>query len=194
MSGAPIRRGFVVVSGAPGAGKSTLAGPLAIRLGLPLIGKDHIKETLHDILPEGPDRVIWSKHLGAASMELIWTLASHAPAAVLEANFYPKNDDQRGKLAALPGPLVEVYCRCPPGLAAERYAARHASRHPTHISSEITAEQLADFDRPIALGPVIEVDTAAPVDLEALAARIEALLTASPTAPSPREAKGSFAS
>ena len=77
-----IRRGFVIVSGAPGAGKSTLAGPLAERLGLPLIGKDHIKETLFDHLPEGPDRAVWSKILGAASFEVVWTLASHAPAAV----------------------------------------------------------------------------------------------------------------
>jgi predicted kinase len=162
----------VIVSGAPGAGKSTLAGPLAARLGLPLIGKDHIKETLHDHLPEAPDRMVWSKHLGAASMELIWTLARHAPAAVLEANFYPKSAYQRGKLVGLGAPLVEVYCQCPPQLAAERYAARHASRHPTHISSEVTAEQLADFDRPIALGPVIEVDTTTPVDLDALAGAI----------------------
>ena len=166
----------MVVSGAPGAGKSTLAGPLAERLGLPLIGKDHIKETLHDHLPEGPDRMVWSKHLGAASMELIWTLASHAPAAVLESNFYPKSEYQRSKLAGLGAPLVEVYCRCSPQLAAERYAARHVGRHRTHISGEITAEQLADFDRPIALGPVIEVDTAEPVDVEAIALRIEAEL------------------
>jgi predicted kinase len=166
----------VIVSGAPGAGKSTLAGPLAERLGLPLIGKDHIKETLHDTLPPGPDRVTWSKFLGAASFELIWTLASHAPAAVLEANFYPKSDYQRGKLAALPGPLVEVYCRCPAELAAQRYAARHAGRHPTHVSAEVTLEQLAEFDRPIALGPIIEVDTSARVDLEAVASRIETLM------------------
>jgi predicted kinase len=168
----------VIVSGAPGAGKSTLAGPLAQRLGLPLIGKDHIKETLHDHLPPGPDRAAWSKLLGAASMELIWTLARHAPAAVLEANFYPKSDYQRGKLAALPGPLVEVYCRCPPALAAARYAARHAGRHPTHVSGEVTLEQLADFDRPLALGPVIEVDTSAPVDVEAIASQAVALLSA----------------
>ena len=158
----------MIVSGAPGAGKSTLAGPLAARLGLPLIGKDHIKETLYDHIPAGAERAVWSKILGGASMELIWTLASHTPAAVLEANFRPRSDYERGKLAALPGPLVEVYCRCPPELAAERYAARHASRHPTHTSGEVSPEYLADFDRPIALGPVIEVDTRAPVDIETL--------------------------
>jgi len=53
----------VVVSGAPGAGKSTLAGPLAERLGLPLIGKDHIKETLFDHIPAQAERAAWSKAL-----------------------------------------------------------------------------------------------------------------------------------
>ncbi len=169
-----IQRGFVIVSGQPGAGKTTLAGPLAANLGLPLIGKDHIKETLYDHIPERPDRVAWSKILGGASMELIWTLASHAPAAVLEANFYPRSDYQRGKLTALAAPLVEVYCRCPPELAAERYAVRHPQRHPTHVSGEVSLQYLAEFDRPFSLGPVIEVDTSAAVDIADLADAVRA--------------------
>lgn len=40
----------MVVSGSPGAGKSTLAGPLASKLGFPLLSKDIIKETLFDQL------------------------------------------------------------------------------------------------------------------------------------------------
>lgn len=39
-----------MVSGAPAAGKSTLARALAPRLGLPLISQDDIKETLFDAL------------------------------------------------------------------------------------------------------------------------------------------------
>jgi hypothetical protein len=109
-------------------------------------------------------------------MELIWTLARLAPAAVLEADFRPGSDYERAKLAALPGPLVEVYCRCPPQLAAERYAARHAGRHPTHVSGEVSLEQLAEFDRPLALGPVIEVETGAAVDVAALADAVRAAL------------------
>jgi hypothetical protein len=37
---------FVLVTGPPGSGKTTLAGPLAERLSLPLIAKDTIKEAL----------------------------------------------------------------------------------------------------------------------------------------------------
>jgi predicted kinase len=40
-----VRR-LVYVSGAPGAGKTSLAGPLAAELGYTLITKDTIKETL----------------------------------------------------------------------------------------------------------------------------------------------------
>lgn len=40
-------RRLVFVSGAPGAGKTSLAIPLAAELGFSLVCKDKIKETLH---------------------------------------------------------------------------------------------------------------------------------------------------
>jgi predicted kinase len=43
----------VLVSGVPGAGKSTLAGPLAAELGFALLAKDTIKEVLADALGVG---------------------------------------------------------------------------------------------------------------------------------------------
>lgn len=69
--------GFVVVSGLPASGKSCLAAPLARELGLPLISKDDIKETLGEHLPcEGREG---SARLGRAGVEVLWTLASRAP-------------------------------------------------------------------------------------------------------------------
>ena len=47
-------RRMVFVSGAPGAGKTSLAIPLAAELGFALACKDKIKETLHDALGAPP--------------------------------------------------------------------------------------------------------------------------------------------
>jgi adenylate kinase family enzyme len=44
--GVTATRVVVLVSGAPDAGKTALAVPLAAALGLPLLSKDQIKETL----------------------------------------------------------------------------------------------------------------------------------------------------
>ena len=44
---------LIVVTGAPGSGKSTVAVPLARRLGVPLIAKDDIKEALWDHIGPG---------------------------------------------------------------------------------------------------------------------------------------------
>ena len=175
-----VARGFVIVSGPPGAGKSTLAIPLAQRLGLPLLCKDRIKETLHDRLPAHGGAADWSRSLGGASMELIWALAAVFPAAVLEANFRPDSAYERQRLASLPAPLVEVYCRCPLALAAERYnrRAQLADHHPTHVLRHIGVEKLREFDHPVALGPVIETDTTAPVDVTAIAAQVRDMLSA----------------
>jgi hypothetical protein len=111
------RRDVVLVSGMPGAGKSTLAGPLAAALRLPLLSKDLIKETMHDGLngagrdPGTPADLAWSRGLGATAMELLWALAAQAPAVMLEANFRPRSEYERDRIAGLVadgGRLIEV--------------------------------------------------------------------------------------
>jgi predicted kinase len=163
-------RRVVIVSGVPGAGKSTLAGPLAAGLGFALLGKDRIKETLHDALGSPPaDRSWsgrpWTKWLGGAAMELIWALAADAPAVVLEANFRPRSEYERGRIIGLGGQVVEVYCDCPIQLATARYNDRAATRHPVHVVDSLSADLAAEFDQPIGLGELVVVDTSAPVDI-----------------------------
>ena len=82
---------LVYVSGRLGAGKSSLAFPLAAELGYSLVTKDLVKETLHDALyVPGEDELdqAWSRRLGGASMELLWVLAACAGDMVIEANFH----------------------------------------------------------------------------------------------------------
>jgi predicted kinase len=170
----------VLVSGAPGAGKTTLAIPLAAELGFALLRKDRIKETLHDALgAPAPDRA-WSRRLGAAAMELLWALGADAPAVVLEANFRPHSAYERGRITALGGRVVEVNCWCPPELAADRYALRAAVSHAVHVQTSLSPADLAEFDRPVGIGKLITVDTTGPVDIPALAAAVCAGLGADP--------------
>jgi hypothetical protein len=83
---------IVIVSGAPsGAGKTTLAKPLADALGFSLIAKDDIKETMFDALDGPPEDRAYSRSIGGASMALLWMLATRCPKVVLEANFRPYN-------------------------------------------------------------------------------------------------------
>ncbi len=176
----PQRR-VVFVSGAPGAGKTSLAIPLAAELGFALVSKDRLKETLHDALGAPPPDLAWSRRLGAAAMELLWMLAADAPAVVVEANFRPRDPYQRGKLAALARCPVEVYCRCDPELAARRYNARAAGCHPVHVVASLPPQVRAEYDQPVSVGAVVTVDTAVPVDITAVAAAVRAHLPAPPS-------------
>jgi predicted kinase len=176
---ARVVRHVVVVSGAPGAGKSTLAGPLARVLGFPLLSKDVIKETLFDQLGHvEDDEVASSKKLGATAMELLWRLAAECPSVVIEANFRSHNSYERERLNVLSSRPVEVYCRVPIAVAAERYARRGASaaHHEVHVERSLPDASFEGFQSAFNLGPVLEVDTTRAVDVEALAAEVVRLL------------------
>ena len=164
---------FVVVSGPPASGKTTLARAIAPVLGLPLIAKDTIKQALMTVLPVAD--VAASRVVGRASVAALLAVAAESGGAVLESVWHRSYavDDLR----RLPGAVVEVFCRCDPVLTAKRYALRAGSRDAGHFdASRATGELWNDeVARPVAGGwPVIEVDTTGPVDVRPLAAAIRA--------------------
>ncbi len=174
-----MSRRLVLVTGPPGAGKSTLAEPLAAALGMPLLAKDVVKEQLYDSLWPGiGDAEYWSRRLSSAAVDLLLAIAGRLPEVVIEANFRPRSATQRERLEALDAVLVEVYCRCPDELAARRFAARARAggQHPAHPLTSLPDQLLAEFDRPVGLGTVIEVDTTEPVDLAVLADKVRSAL------------------
>ena len=169
----------VIVNGPPGSGKSTLAAPLARELGVPLLAKDAVKETLLDTLGYA-DRAE-SRRIGAASGEVLWTLLAGCPdGAVIESWLAPSLRDvvraglARGSVEA--DRAVEVWCDCPPEEAQRRYAARR--RHPGHFDDALVDDLPAVLAtaEPLALGRVVRVSTGAPVDVDALADRVRSLL------------------
>jgi predicted kinase len=169
----PRGRRVVYISGAPGAGKTSLAVPLAAELGYALVRKDRIKETLHDAFGAPESDLAWSRRLGGAAMELLWALAGESPAVVIEANFRPYSAHERGRLSSLAAPdgrLVEVHCQCPAELAVVRYNARE--RHSVHVLTTMYVSDMAEYDRPVGLGDLVTVDTTGPVDVGAVAARV----------------------
>jgi len=174
-----MEREIVLVSGAPGSGKSTLAKGLAESLHANLIGKDFIKETLWDLFDPPAGDLAWSKRLGAAAMEVMWTLAAQSHRVVLEANFRPHSDYEKTKLRGLSANLIEVYCQCPPEVALERYERRAAksTHHPAHVTPTLDPSFLAEFDQPIGLGPVVRVDTTLPIDIETLTQQVSVFLS-----------------
>jgi len=169
-------RQIVLVSGAPGAGKTTLAVPLASELGFPLLSKDDFKETLWDALDLPSGDHTWSRKVGGAAMEVLWTLAARCPSAVLEAPFRSESALERERLAGLDAQFVEVHCSCSPAVAIRRYNARAHHRHPTHVLQVMTPEHLTEFDGPMRVGAVIAVNTEEVVDIPRLAGRIRELL------------------
>ena len=163
---------FVVVTGPPGSGKTTLATALAAEMRIPLFAKDAIKEVLMTVLLV-PD-VETSKKMGRAAIEIMYALASTASSgAVLESNFH--RTISRSELQELPGPVVEVFCRCDREVALARYRERSASRHPGHFDVLRTDDELwhNQVTSPVGGGwPVVEADTNNPIDVSALVLRL----------------------
>lgn len=160
---------FVVINGPPGSGKTSISSAVSEGLGLPLLSKDAIKESLADSLPvTDPDE---SRRLGRAAIQLIYDLARASQGAVLEGPFL--RSFAIDELGTLGGDVVEVFCRCDRAEMERRYRAR--VRHACHFDDLRTDDDLwnADTLEPVAGGwPVIDVDTSRPVDITALVTRI----------------------
>jgi predicted kinase len=101
---------LVVVSGAPGTGKSTIARALGADLRFPVLSLDPVKEALADVLGLGDED--WSNRIGDAAAEVVFRLASAFPDAVAEGWWRGVRRDRAvGEFAG----AIEAFCHCEPG-------------------------------------------------------------------------------
>jgi glucokinase len=161
----PAAGRLVVVSGAPGTGKSTVAAAVAGDLGRPLLTLDPLKEALADVLGTGDEE--WSNRVGDAAAEIVFRQAASFPRAVAEGWWRGARRERAEREFA---GAVEVFCHCAPELAVSRMRARvGAGRHPIHRDVinpallESRVGELAATVTPLGLdGAPIEIDTAGP--------------------------------
>jgi len=161
-----MRKPFVVISGLPGSGKTTLGRRLAPALNLALIDKDDILDRLFEA--KGIGNAAWRRTLSRESDMILQQEATRSSGAIL-ASFWrvPGMPLDSGTptdwLTAPSHHLVNVHCACELEIAASRFL--HRNRHPGHLDGDSSAADVLASLRELTqlpaldIGPRIDIDT-----------------------------------
>ncbi len=173
-------RRFVIVSGLPASGKTTLGRMLASALDLRLIDKDDILESLFE--SRGIGDASWRQKLSRESDALLRENAESSEGAILVSCWHVSGmPEDSGTptdwIPSLSRQVVNVLCECARPLAAERFARRE--RHAGHLDGE--KPRLGGFPflgqsshwEAVLAGELVRVDTSDPPNLEAVVRQVQ---------------------
>ena len=170
---------FVLVSGLPASGKTTVARAVGPLLGLPVIDKDDILDALFEA--EGTGDSAWRRELSRRSDVLFRAEAEASSGAVLTSFWHtPGMDASSGTptdwVLRLSPFVVGLHCVCPPEVAADRFLTRQ--RHRGHLDAQrdpaevrATFAALAQLEAPRCPQSVV-VDTDAEYAVAAVVAEL----------------------
>jgi predicted kinase len=169
-SGSPPR--LVIIGGAPGTGKTTLARIVAHGVGLPLIARDDLKERHDDSFRSRPagGLEIDSSALGGASYAMLFAVAEKLVEAgvgvVIESNFRRGIAEPELRPIVAAASAVLLHCELPDEAIVARFIGRAgtAGRHRVHPDLERLPSLVKDLEdgrfEPLDLPvPILRVDT-----------------------------------
>ncbi len=185
------RPALILISGAPGTGKTSLARRLSNALPVVVLEKDAIKESLFNTLGEGSRE--WSSKLGGATFALLRMFVQlHLDAGqpvIVESTFQPEYDalwlDRLREQFDVD--VLELHCHTDPDTALRRYAQRIDSdgRHLGHLAGlsrdahvEELRERYESYGSLTRGAELITIDTTdfSTVDYAAIMERVRAAL------------------
>lgn len=162
------RNAALIVSGVSGTGKTELAQRIAAAMNLQLLSLDTIKELIADALNLHDEP--WLRRLDTAALGVMLELARGPHGVVMDAYWRPS---LRSAVATFDGTMAEIFCTCPADVLRPRLEQRRIRRHRIHRDAfdpsfvDNVAADLAEF-QPLAIGPLLKVDTSRPTDVRGL--------------------------